>query len=148
MSFTVAEEIQEILAAFSHQSLPLDHFLGLETANVQQDLRAMLAVASLPGLQMLQDAFQNRRVVSCRYFDGDGDGCLVFHLFGICNNEQLIELDLPSVETGFALYRTIQAWDSGRLSHEVAEHFVQQEIASRESSIQQPQQESMECQPA
>lgn len=148
MSFTVADEIRELLAAFSKQPLSLDYFIGVDGANVQQDFKTMLAVASLPGLRLLQAAFQANRVINLSYFDHQGGGCLAFHLFGVCNNDQLVDLDLPSVETGFAIYRTIQAWDVGRLGREIAEHYLEQEIIERESHTEVAETETQECLPA
>ena len=132
MTLTVADQIRETLTAFSTQSALLEQLMGAEGVNVHQDFKTTLSIASRRGLQRLAAAFHENRVIQRAYrADGLG-GCLVFHLFGVSNNDELIDLDLPSVETGFTIYRTIQAWDNGRLSREVVEHFLQQELASRE----------------
>jgi hypothetical protein len=95
--------------------------LDMSVGEPMRDLRTTLSCFDGPSLRRLDAAFCEGRVITKKYSDTNGRGCLIFWLTdqSVKTKPELLKYDFGVVPDGLsAARRVIRYWDWGTLSFE------------------------------
>ena len=112
----------------------LAHGFDLQGGNPDRDWRTVLSAFDLNALERLQKAFDEGRVITRRYSDGSGRGCLLHFLSdgAVGTKSGLMDYSFgPNPEVLEAARRIIRFWDGGMLTSAHAQKVLAEAIAAR-----------------
>ncbi|MEX2310173.1 MAG: hypothetical protein WD738_21580 [Pirellulales bacterium] len=105
--------------------------LNLSRANVEDDLRAVVALADTMALRLLRMKLRHHQVVRRRYRGPLGTGCLTHYLLGFTSNDDLLNFPYESESVLDSACRTVRAWDYGQLDEESVLRILSETIRGR-----------------
>jgi hypothetical protein len=108
--------------------------LDMSVGEPTRDLRTTLNCFDGPSLRRLDSAFEMGRVITKKYVDSNGRGCLLFWLTdqSVKTKPELLKYDFGVVPDGLpAARRVIRYWDWGTLTVETVRAELKSALAVR-----------------
>ena len=111
--------------------------LDMSVGEPMRDLRTTLSCFDVPSLRRLDSAFEMGRVITKKYVDSTGRGCLLFWLTdqAVKTKPELLKFDFGVVPDGLpAARRVIRYWDWGTLTAETVRSELKSALSVRDEA--------------